>query len=113
MKSHNATAIEIVERLTPFALHCLITDLEKVGRDRRRQGELPSHKAILSRPVDRATEIVELLTAPSMNTVIATMASLDPTMQALVSDVVLALGNAGNGRQHLAIALRKLIEGRS
>lgn len=61
----------------------------------------------------RAVECLRLLTEPSVNTVVSTMKGLDPTMQALVSDLVLALAHAGTGRQHLAIALRKLIEGRS
>lgn len=113
MTTHNAKAVEIVTLLTPAALHRLATDLDKVGRERRARADMPGYMAILARPLDRAAEIVELLTAPSINTVVATMASLDPTMQALVSDVVLQLANAGTGRQHLAIALRKLIEGRS
>ncbi len=91
-------------------LHAI--SLAIVGRERKVRGGNAS-LLLQARAVDRAAEGLELLAQPSINTVVATMTSLDPTMQALMADVVLALGNAGPGRQNLAIALRKLIEGRS
>jgi len=62
----------------------------------------------------RAIDVVQLLQEPRVNTTVTALKALDPSMQALVSDVAIALVVASPGsRQTLANALRKLIEGRS
>lgn len=61
----------------------------------------------------RTSAVLVTLQQPTWNTIATAFVGLDPLMRALIADVALALGNAGAGRQNLAIALRKLIEGRS
>lgn len=61
----------------------------------------------------RAIETVQLLQEPRVNTTVEALKMLDPSMQALVSDIAIALATNIAGRQNLANALRKLIEGRS
>lgn len=61
----------------------------------------------------RAIETVQLLQEPRVNMTVTALKALDPSMQALVSDVAIALSLDPVGRQSLANALRKLVEGRS
>lgn len=61
----------------------------------------------------RAIETVQILQEPRVNTTVTALKTLDPSMQALVSDIAIALSTRVTGRQNLANALRKLIEGRS
>lgn len=61
----------------------------------------------------RAIETVRILQEPRVNTTVTALKTLDPSMQALVSDIAIALSTNASGRQNLANALRKLIEGRS
>lgn len=61
----------------------------------------------------RAIETVQILQEPRVNTTVTALKTLDPSMQALVSDIAIALSTNANGRQNLANAPRKLIEGRS
>jgi len=61
----------------------------------------------------RAIETVQLLQEPRVNTTVAALKLLAPSMQALVSDVAIVLATRGKDQQNLANALRKLIEGRS
>lgn len=61
----------------------------------------------------RAIETAQLLQESRVNTTVTALKALDPSMQALVSDVAIALATNPAGRQNLANALRKLIEGRS
>ena len=60
----------------------------------------------------RAIETVQILQEPRVNTTVTALKTVDPSMQALVSDTAITLSTAANGRQNLANALRKLIEGR-
>lgn len=59
-----------------------------------------------------AIETVQLLQEPRVNMTVTALKTLDPTMQALVSDIAIALSTDPAGRQTLANALRKLVEGR-
>jgi len=61
----------------------------------------------------RAIETVQLLQEPRVNTTVEALKMLDPSMQALVSDIAIGLATNPAGRQNLANALRKLVEGRS
>ncbi len=65
------------------------------------------------RILGRAIESVQLLQEPRVNTTVGALKLLTPSMQALVSDVAIALTTNPAGQQNLANALRKLIEGRS
>ena len=60
----------------------------------------------------RAIETVQLLQEPRVNTTVEALKRLTPNLQALVSDMAIALVLDGDGHK-LATALRKLIEGRS
>ena len=60
----------------------------------------------------RAIETVQLLQEPRVNTTVEALKRLTPNLQALVSDMAIALVLDGDGHK-LANALRKLIEGRS
>ncbi|MDP2234418.1 MAG: hypothetical protein Q8K89_12330 [Actinomycetota bacterium] len=61
----------------------------------------------------RAIETVQLLQEPRVNTTVEALKMLNPSMQALVSDMAIALATNPGGQQNLANALRKLVEGRS
>ena len=56
---------------------------------------------------------MQLLQEPRVNTTVEALKMLDPSMQALVSDIAIGLATNPAGRQNLANALRKLVEGRS
>lgn len=60
----------------------------------------------------RAIETVKLLQEPRVNTTVEALKMLNPSMQALVSDMAITLATNLSGQQNLANALRKLIEGR-
>lgn len=60
----------------------------------------------------QAIATVQILREPRVNTTVAALKALDPSMQALVSDVAIALSTNPTARQSLADALRKLVEGR-
>lgn len=61
----------------------------------------------------RAIETVQLLQEPRVNTTVEALKMLSPSMQALVSDMAIALATNLKGQQALANALRRLIEARS
>ena len=65
------------------------------------------------RILGRAIETVQILQEPRVNTTVGALILLGPSMQALVSDIAIALATDPNGQQNLANGLRKLIEGRS
>ena len=61
----------------------------------------------------RSIECLQLLQEPRINTTVGALKRLSPNLQALVSDIAVALVTEASGHLKLANSLRKLIEGRS
>ena len=105
----------VAELLQPGSLAALVGHLEADVANIRElyaPDELAGAEADLSR-IQRTIHALQLLQEPRVNMTVGALKLLAPSMQALVSDVAIALATNTKGQQHLANALRKLIEGRS
>jgi hypothetical protein len=114
-------AVPPTELLAPIALAGMIAELRREQEMRGRlypawleNGRLDEAKAFDQlTQLERAVQTLALVQEPRVNTVVTALQQLDPTLQALVSDIVVALAVPGLGRQRFANALRKLVDGAS
>ena len=107
----------VSELLQPTSIAALVVELE---RDVEFVRKMPSGEQTLDMVTEaeisrlrRTIHTLQLLQEPRINMTVGALKLLAPSMQALVSDVAIALATNTKGQQHLANALRKLIEGRS
>lgn len=105
------------ELLQPTSIAALVVELE---RDVEFAREMPDGDQTLDMVLEseisrlrRTIHTLQLLQEPRVNMTVGALKLLAPSMQALVSDVAIALATNTKGQQQLANALRKLIEGRS
>lgn len=107
----------VSELLQPTSIAALVVELE---RDVEFAREMPDGDQTLDMVLEseisrlrRTIHTLQLLQEPRVNMTVGALKLLAPSMQALVSDVAIALATKTKGQQQLANALRKLIEGRS
>lgn len=105
----------VAELLSKLSLAGQLHELRVRREYRQRLVELRrlDGDADAERNLSRAIESIQLLQEPRVNMTVCALKALNPSMQALVSDVAIALATNAKNQQHLANALRKLIEGRS
>lgn len=107
----------VSELLQPTSIAALVVELE---RDVEFAREMPDGDQTLDMVLEseisrlrRTIHTLQLLQEPRVNMTVGALKLLAPSMQALVSDVAIALATNTKSQQQLANALRKLIEGRS
>lgn len=119
-KLSNMGAVPPLDLLAPMALAVMIAELRReqelrgtlypgwIANDRLDEEKAFDQLGAL----ERAIQSLAHIQGPTVNTVLTALAALEPSFQALVSDIALALATPGSERQRLANGLRKLVDGR-
>jgi hypothetical protein len=120
-KLSTMSTVPAAELLAPIALAGQIAELRREQEMRGRlypawleNKRLDQDKAFDQlTQLERAIQTLAMVQEPRTNTVLTALRQIDPTMQALVSDIVVALAVPGLGRQRFANELRQLVNGGS